>query len=366
MNAKSNVLILSASFGNGHKSAANALKAQIEKDNQNYNIEIIDLLLNLDPLVNTFFSKLYNYVTNKMVPVYNWNYEIKNTKSKGFTDKVTFEFYKSDLTTLIDKHNPSVIISTFPFYSGLIARYIKKSGKNIKLITCITDVVDSWEWLHQGTDLYFAPTETIKDKLIIKGIHPDSILVTGVPVKDDFINKKRPIPSNGYTKKLLIVEGTMESLSINDDFLQEIDQLKNTETTVLTGRNEKLFKKLSKHNYNNIKIQGYTTEMSKYMNEADLIVTKAGGATLFESIHTQTPLIVKSSKVGQEKSNVDFIKEQKIGIVIDSNSSMLQTIKSTLNDDDRIKNMTTSINELVTSLNYESIPEYVQNIIEVG
>lgn len=366
MNNKSNVLILSASFGNGHTSAANALKAQIGKDNHNYNIEIIDLLLNLDPLVNTFFSKLYNYVTNKMVPVYNWNYDIKNSKNKGFTDKVTFEFYKSELSALIDKHNPSVIISTFPFYSGLIARYIKKSGKNIKLITCITDVVDSWEWLHQGTDLYFAPTETIRDKLVLKGVHPDSILVTGVPVKEDFINKERAITSSSDTKKLLIVEGTMESLSINDAFLREIDQLKHTETTVLTGRNEKLYKKLNKHTYKNIKILGYTTEMSKYMNEADLIVTKAGGATLFESIYTKTPLIVKNSKVGQEKSNVDFIKEQKIGIVIDSNSSMLQTIKSTLNDDATIENMTTSITELITSLNYESIPQYVQNIIEVG
>ena len=46
------------------------------------------------------------------------------------------------------------------------------------------------------------------------------------------------------------------------------------------------------------------------------MITKSGGATLFEAISSNTPIIVKNPKVGQEIENAKFIIDKGIGIII--------------------------------------------------
>ena len=36
---------------------------------------------------------------------------------------------------------------------------------------------------------------------------------------------------------------------------------------------------------------GYTNEVYRYMQEADVVISKPGGITLFETIHAGTPLL---------------------------------------------------------------------------
>lgn len=44
--------------------------------------------------------------------------------------------------------------------------------------------------------------------------------------------------------------------------------------------------------YDNIEIIGYCDNVHKYMQDAYIIISKAGGITLFESIYAQLPLLV--------------------------------------------------------------------------
>ena len=55
--------------------------------------------------------------------------------------------------------------------------------------------------------------------------------------------------------------------------------------------------------------------MYELLEESDLIITKPGGATLFEAIYANTPVIVKSPKVGQEIENAKFIIDKGIGLI---------------------------------------------------
>lgn len=55
--------------------------------------------------------------------------------------------------------------------------------------------------------------------------------------------------------------------------------------------------------------------MHELIKEYDLMLTKPGGATLFEAIHSKTPIIVRLPKVGQEIENAKFIVDKGIGII---------------------------------------------------
>lgn len=52
--------------------------------------------------------------------------------------------------------------------------------------------------------------------------------------------------------------------------------------------------------YEDVEVLGYTENISRYMRGADLVITKAGGITLFEILHSQVPLFVIHPFLEQE------------------------------------------------------------------
>ena len=51
----------------------------------------------------------------------------------------------------------------------------------------------------------------------------------------------------------------------------------------------------------------YTNKINEYMRNADLIVSKSGGITLFEAIYSETPIYVVNPFLMQEVKNARFI-----------------------------------------------------------
>ena len=52
------------------------------------------------------------------------------------------------------------------------------------------------------------------------------------------------------------------------------------------------------------------------MKEADLLITKPGGITMFEAIASRTPLFILPPGLAQEKENAAFIETSGIGYVL--------------------------------------------------
>lgn len=82
------------------------------------------------------------------------------------------------------------------------------------MITCITDVIDNWEWLHLNTDKYFVPSEEVKQNLIRKGVPYCRIVVTGIPVRNAF-KEVHKADHHKQSKQLLIVASAMEKLELD-------------------------------------------------------------------------------------------------------------------------------------------------------
>ena len=69
------VLILSASVGAGHTSAANAIEKELINQNAAEEIKNIDVLEYTNPLFRRLYSKAYIDMVNKMPEVLGWMYE---------------------------------------------------------------------------------------------------------------------------------------------------------------------------------------------------------------------------------------------------------------------------------------------------
>lgn len=362
------VLILTANFGAGHNAVSKAIEKHLIEHNCPYNITITDFVEASVPELNEPMVKCYEYQTKHLPIVYNtYYYAKKYIKSKY--DK-SYHIYLENLETYLREEDPDLIISTFPHASACVSR-IKESGTfNKKLITVITDVVVSNEWIHENTNLYFVPAQYVKEKLINKKIPEANIKVTGVPVDNNFIENK---PKNFDDKiKVLFMGGGRGLFDMSDSFFYWLDSFisKNPdliEASIITGSNKELYNKFSKTKpLKNITVHGFVKDMPSKLKEHNLLVTKAGGATLFESINSGLPVVVRKPDIGQEIANAKFINREKIGFVYSKERDLKKIIKRVTTKEDYTKklvNLSSNIENFKTQLEFRNIHNYIQEII---
>ncbi len=132
----------------------------------------------------------------------------------------------------------------------------------------------------------------------------------------------------------------------------------------MTGKNKELYTRLTKGGqFDNVEILGYTKDVARLMDESDLVVTKPGGVTLFEAINKGIPVILKSSMVGQEEENVNFIKTAGIGILIEGEGTLYNQVESALNDPVNLMNLRRNIEEIKTEMEPRKLGAYALELI---
>ena len=281
-------------------------------------------------------------------------YNFINTNNEENNIKTFNYIFVKKIDKLLEEYKPNIIISTLPISSQYISKYKSIKKSNIPLFTFITDISSHNEWIHKNTDFYFVGDISIKRSLINKGISESKIIVTGIPVKQQFknnvieFNKKK-------TKEILIMGGGLGLISFNEDLFNKLNNEKDIKTTIITGNNRSMYEEL-KSKYKNINVIGYTNKINEYMRNADLIVSKSGGITLFEAIYSETPIYVVNPFLMQEVKNARFIEERGIGQVVwNEKDDITDDILSIINDDESIEIMKNNMKKIKENVNQEEI-----------
>ncbi len=336
-----NILILTGNFGYGHNSAAKSIKEKILLENPDYNIKIIDFIEYMFPTLNKYIYSTFNFLVGKCHTLYNCLNKISSRNTSAPLKKVIVK----KIDDLIYENNTDLIISVFPTCSQYISAYKRMVNNDIVLNTCITDVDAHEEWISNETNLYFVACEKTKENLIEKGVNKDKIIISGIPVRKEFINSKKETKQ----KNILIMGGGLGLIPDVDELLESLEHNSSFKVNVIVGNNEKLKQKISSI-YHNINIIGFTNEVFKYMKEADLIVTKAGGITMFEAINTETPMLVIKPFLTQEVGNALYIEDNNLGEVIwKKNKFLAEDIIKLINNEEKLSQMRRNMKKLKNS-----------------
>ena len=199
----------------------------------------------------------------------------------------------------------------------------------------------------------------------------ERVCVTGIPVRAEFRSPcSAPRSSRaGRPRRLLMMGGGLGLMPTKDKFYEELNALPEVETTLICGHNQKLYERLVGQ-YPHIEVLGYTNQVCAYMNRADLMLTKPGGITLFESIFSELPLLAWEPFWEQERKNAHFIMERNIGRVAPKEPmACLESIKALIYDDGALDGMAARMREIKDRLNQTSSPQIVASVVhasEVG
>ena len=311
------ILILTASYGNGHIQASKALQQQFFRQGIEQ-MKIVNLMKEGHPWIYSITSSLISKSTKSSklgLDYYGWSYYLtRETKETALFQKSMTYLGQKKLRELIQKERPDVVVNTFPFGAAPIVC----SSMGVKNFTVLTDYALHASWLHPKVDRYYVATEDLKQQIIFKGYSKDRIVVSGIPLKQEFATANIREQSQSLQKKIILIMATENGVSSYlDEMLDTLLLLNDCQLVVICGHNKKLKDRLQAEfaAYKEITILGFVDNVHEWMRRAECIVTKAGGLTLTEAIASRLPVFVYKPNGGQEKENALYLSRFGVALI---------------------------------------------------
>lgn len=340
MNHRPRILILTASYGDGHIQAARALKQSFLTQGMEQ-VLIVDLMKEAHPLLNTITTTLYlkSTQTSKFgLDYYGWSYYMtRETKPDLAWNRYFNIIGKKKLKEIIEAERPDAVINTFPF--GATPELCR--GMGIPCFTVITDFALHSRWIHPEMDKYYVAAEELKKQMVSLGLSPRQVEISGIPIRSDFIRYDHSSP-NAFTSRIhpgkhtvLILAGSYGVLGNVEEMIRSLLSIEDCQVAVVCGRNRKLEQKLLMQyaEHDDVHIFGFLDNIHQLMASSSCIVSKAGGLTLSESLALQVPIFIFKPFAGQEKENAVFLSNKGVASISHNIEELTEQVSEFFSDD---------------------------------
>lgn len=309
------ILILTASMGEGHNTAARNIRdALIAENGVDIEVLVADPYTRTNPVINKLIQRGYATAINRYPHA--WKVVFELLSRPGLVEGMgpILAELTNAVKGLIDEFKPDLIASTYPVFSFLMAKIRKRdSSIDMPFYTIITDsTMISSAWYRCPSDGAIVADRPSAEALFRDGVNTDKVHVLGFPVGMAFENLATMSPPENNRWKILFFPGGRVGHSLK--VLELLGELENVEVTVVTGRREGIFRQMEAAKLpRRGKLIGWTDDMPGLMTSHHLFIGKAGGATVQEAIAAQIPFLVSHVVPGQEEGNIALIEQTGIG-----------------------------------------------------
>lgn len=306
----------------GHHHVADALMHELQKVNRTIHCHKVDILSYSYGRMEGLISSTYLFCIKRIPQTYNWIYgrmaynEVPKRNRQFLFEAMFTYFFKR----LMRETEPTILFFTHCLPSH-IASILKRNRKlNAVTVNVYTDYFVNRIWGVDGIDYHFVPSTVVKVFLMRNGVKEDKIFVTGIPVHAAFYEKTHEQSEKKEKEIAVLVTGGSLGVGEIDQFLPKGFSNKNLHYYVLCGKNERLYKKLVNRKDSNVTPIPYVEnkeEMNRLYDKVDAVLTKPGGVTVSESLRKNKTIFIFNPLPGQEKINLEQLKQ--LGIVIPIN-----------------------------------------------
>ena len=335
---KKRILILTASFGEGHNSAARGIRDGLARvAPQGTEIELRDLFAEAYGPVNEFVRKSYlalvNFAPRAWGTVYRWL-----ERKKDFdTEFARFSRLEDHFAALLERFQPDVMTCTFPAYPNLLRRIQERNAecsKPCKIAVVITDSITiNAAWYRCDADYFLVANEQSAAVLRAAGISTEKIKVFGFPVSPKFTDSARSNcvlpPINSERRVLYMIHAATRGAP---ELAQRLADL-GVGLTVTIGRADSLMPEIQAAVRDKARVIGWTDDLPRMLHESHLLIGKAGGATVQETIAAGCPMIINYVVAGQEEGNARLIVETNSGVIANSPREVIAQVQRAFADD---------------------------------
>jgi processive 1,2-diacylglycerol beta-glucosyltransferase len=350
------VVILTASYGEGHNRVAEALAREFCRAGASpLVVEHFRALVH--PWFDTLTQGLYRAVLRRAPALwrlaYWWGDQLRGDSPLLLGAN---RLGAARLAHLLDTVAADHVVSVHPTPAAALS-FLARRGRRIPSHTAVlTDFVAHGQWLSSHVDRYCAPAEAVAEGLVRRGAPAKRVAVTGIPIDSEFAQSRdRPAVRRalGWSAReplVLVMAGSAGSLGRLEEATQVIAALEpRCQGLAVAGRDEALRRRLAtrtKAAGERLRVVGYADNVRDLMAAADAIVTKAGAVTLAEALAAELPVICFGSLAGHEARNERFVVGAGAALAAPSSGDLAGVLASFLGDARLLHTMRDRIREL--------------------
>lgn len=291
------VLILSSDTGEGHNSAAAAVRAAaivagIQASIRKPLEESGHLARTLGGLYNTLLTRKPQWMTSYLRLI---DFIRPNDR------EVIFKSVRRFVEKFLEAERPELLLSVHPMLNHVIPRFIKQERLDIPIHTLLTDPFPPfWRgWASPYVDRYFVVRDEARQALTAMGVEPSRIENVPMPVRpefvpatlneiDDFRQEHRlddasTILVNGGARgggPVLQIYETVKAAAASANIL------------VICGRNVTLRKQIERLQHARTRAFGFVTDIHRFIAASDLVLTKPGAMSTYEALACGVPPVL--------------------------------------------------------------------------
>jgi len=343
------ILIISSDTGGGHRSAAAAIVAGVQKffAEDSYAVRVVRAV------------EESHHLSEKLVRVYNWILRNRQHWMKylywcmnRFRPETREFFYRRSvgfISELFERWCPHIVVSVHPLTQHAFARVLKELGLagKIPLVTVVTDpCYGFWKgWACDDVTLYLVASDEAKQQLIDYGIQPARIKVSGMPVhpKFELLDERaaqaarRALDLDPEKFTVFVNAGWAGGGNVPQIFRELVRGELDVQAIFLAGKNEELraeAESLASSAKFPVKVIGYSDHVEQLMQAANVMVSKLGGLTTFEALACRLPIIADAttSPMPQESGTARFLVKRGAGVLLQRASDIVPVVRRMVED----------------------------------
>lgn len=346
------VLFLMSDTGGGHRAAAEAIRdaLYIKYGKDNIDAELLDVFRE-STFPMKYFPEFYPWLINHSKESWGMGYKLTNSKRRAeVLSKTYYAMNAHRLKQMMRERPVDVVVCVHSILARPSLRAFERVfDERPPFVTVVTDLVSTHMfWYDKRADLTMVPTQAAYERGLQCNVPNDKMTLTGLPVNPSFmeglVGQEKARDALGWqqgTPTVLMVAGGDGMGPLWETARAINDKQMDCQLAVVAGRNKQLKAKMDAAQWNQpTHIYPFVTNMPQLMDGADIIVTKAGPATITEAAIAGLPMILMDAIPGQEEGNVTYVVENDAGEYKTEPQDVADTIQAWLyGGDARLKQL---------------------------
>ena len=322
---KRKVLILSCNTGEGHNTAARAIRERCEAEG--HEAVVLDFLSLSGNRVSSFISNFYINMAKYVPHVFGFFYNSMLLVSRSFYIGHSIVYLCNarvapKLKAYLEENEYDAIVMTHMFAADAIAK-LRSKGHHTPLSIMVATDYTCYPFLEETEcDYYVLGHESLNPTYVKRKIPEEKLRPFGIPVSMRFQNPpsreqaRATLGIDNDRLLYLVMGGSMGAGKIGKFAKRLSDRIGDGQIIVICGKNAKLEASLKKRfeKTENVTVVGFTTEIPTYMSACDVLYTKPGGLTSTEALVCHTPTVHTAPIPGCESDNMKFFRDRGLGI----------------------------------------------------
>ncbi len=325
------ILILSASYGEGHNSAARALRSAFA-EHPGVEVEVFDLFAHKAPRLDKISRRAYLRVINHAPLLWSSFYQWLDRSPRAPLLLRALHGHAQLLAQVLRDRRPDAILSTYPVYAWLVQQ-LRASGYAVPpLYTVVTDALTiNSLWYRAPSEGWFVTDSTSATFLHKANVPASKVHVSGFPVAAAFPDRDPtllpPDPARTRQRRILYMINSGRTRAL--ETAQALTLWSNWQVTFTVGRDEVLKRQLEhlvRTAPAHCEVLGWTDRIPELLMTHHVVISKAGGATTQEAINALCPMVVNQVVPGQEEGNWQLLRAHHAGALAQTPHEISQTL----------------------------------------